>query len=56
MNLADDRLKELDSPSLTADERATLRAQVAADLIHRGQYEAASEALGELWRGTGHAA
>jgi tetratricopeptide (TPR) repeat protein len=26
---------------------------VAADLIHRGQYEAAREALGELWLGVG---
>ncbi|HWS89297.1 MAG TPA: hypothetical protein VN282_20150, partial [Pyrinomonadaceae bacterium] len=53
MNLADERLGELDNPSLTADERATLRAQVAADLIHKGRYEAAREALGELWRGVG---
>jgi len=53
MNLADERLRELDNPSLSADERATLRAQVAADLIHKGQYEAAREALGELWRDTG---
>jgi tetratricopeptide (TPR) repeat protein len=53
MTLADERLKELDNPALTADERAALRAQVAADLIHRGQYEAAREALGELWRGVG---
>jgi tetratricopeptide (TPR) repeat protein len=53
MNLADERLKELDNPSLTADERATLRAEVAADLIHRGQYEAAREALGGLWPGIG---
>ena len=53
MTLADERLKELDNPALTADERAALRAQVAADLIHKGQYEAAREALGELWRGTG---
>ena len=53
MNLADERLKGLDSPSLTADERAELRCQVAADLIHKGQYEAAREALGELWRGAG---
>lgn len=30
-----------------------LRSQVAADLIHKGQYEAAREALGELWRGIG---
>ena len=53
MTLADERLKELDNPSLTKDERAVLRAQAAADLIHEGQYEAAREALGELWRGTG---
>ena len=53
MTLADERLRELDNPSLTADERALLRSQVAADLIHKGQYEAACEALGELWRGVG---
>jgi len=53
MNLADERLKELDNPSLTADERAALRARVAADLIHKGRYETAREALGELWRGVG---
>jgi tetratricopeptide (TPR) repeat protein len=53
MNLADERLKELDNPSLTEDERALLRCRVAADLIHKGQYVAAREALGELWRGTG---
>jgi hypothetical protein len=53
MTLADERLKELDNPSLPADERALLRCRVAADLIHRGQYEAAREALGELWWGIG---
>jgi tetratricopeptide (TPR) repeat protein len=53
MNLADERLKELDNPFLTTDERALLRCRVAADLSHRGQYEVAREALGELWRGTG---
>lgn len=53
MTLADGRLRELDNPSLTADERALLRSEAAADLIHKGQYEAAREALGELWRGTG---
>jgi tetratricopeptide (TPR) repeat protein len=53
MNLADERLRELDSPSLTADERALLRAHVAADLIRKGRYEAAREALGEHWRGAG---
>ena len=53
MTLADERLRELDNPSLTADERALLRSQVAADLIHKGQYPAAREALGGLWRGVG---
>lgn len=53
MTLADERLKELDNPSLTANERALLRCRVAADLIHKGQYEAAREALGELWPGVG---
>jgi tetratricopeptide (TPR) repeat protein len=51
MNLADERLKELDN--LTENERVLLRCQVAADLIHKGQYEAAQEALGELWLGVG---
>jgi len=53
MNLADKRLKELDNPSLTESERALLRCRVAAGFIHRGQYEAASEALSGLWRGIG---
>jgi hypothetical protein len=53
MTLADERLKELDNPSLTTDERALLCSEVAADLIHQGQYEAAREVLGELWRGVG---
>jgi tetratricopeptide (TPR) repeat protein len=53
MTLADERLKELDNASLTTDERALLRCQVAADFIHGGQYEAASETLGDLWRGIG---
>jgi tetratricopeptide (TPR) repeat protein len=53
MNLTDDRLKGLDNPSLTEDERALLRCRVAADFTHRGQYDAAREALGELWQGVG---
>jgi hypothetical protein len=53
MNLADERLKELDNPSLTESERVLIRCRVAADLIHRGQYEGAREALGELWLGVG---
>jgi tetratricopeptide (TPR) repeat protein len=53
MNLADELLKELDNPSLTENERTLIRCRVAADLIHKGQYEAAQEALGELWLGVG---
>jgi len=53
MTLADERLKELDNPSLTADERVLLRCAVASDLIHKGQYEAARATLGELWLGVG---
>lgn len=53
MTLADEQLKELDNPSLSTDERALTRCRVAADLIHAGQYEAARESLGELWKGEG---
>ena len=53
MNLADERLNELDTPFLTDNERVLLRCEVAADLTHKGQYEAACEALGELWLGVG---
>ncbi len=54
MNLTDDRLKELDDPALTDNERILLRCGLAARLIHEGQYETAREALGELWRGVGN--
>jgi tetratricopeptide (TPR) repeat protein len=53
MNLAEERLKELDNPSLTRNERAAIRCRIAADFIHAGQYEAARDALGELWPGVG---
>ncbi|MDT5294303.1 MAG: MalT-like region [Acidobacteriota bacterium] len=53
MTLADERLNELDSPSLTTNERILLRCRVASELIDAGQYEAAREALGELWPGVG---
>ncbi|MCA1634221.1 MAG: tetratricopeptide repeat protein, partial [Acidobacteria bacterium] len=53
MTLADERLKQLDSPGLDADERILVRCGVAAGFINAGQYEEAREALGELWRGLG---
>lgn len=53
MTLADERLKELGNPSLTVKDRVLRRCAVASDLIHKGQYEAACGALGELWPGVG---
>src|SRR5438067_780378 len=53
MTLVETLLRRLDDPTLSRDERAQLRCQIAADLEHRGQYEAARDALAELWRGVG---
>ena len=53
VTLADEHLKELDDISLSTDERILIRCGVVGDLIHKGQYEAAREALGELWLGVG---
>ena len=51
MNLTDSRLRELDNPSLTANQRGALRCRLASEFIHIGQYESAREALGDLWQG-----
>ena len=53
MTLADERLKELGGFPATVGEFARQRCRAASDLIHAGQYEAARETLGELWRGVG---
>lgn len=53
MNLADERLKKLDNPSLATDERALLRCRLVTELIQEGQYEVACQALGDFWRGVG---
>src|SRR5947209_17474692 len=53
MNLTDERLRQLDDPTLTPEKRALLRCQIAAELIHTGKYEAAREALGDFWQGVG---
>jgi CheY-like chemotaxis protein len=53
MTLAETLLKQLENPELSRDERAQLQCQIAADLEHRGQYESARDALGELWQGVG---
>ncbi|MDX6269903.1 MAG: two-component system, OmpR family, response regulator [Acidobacteriota bacterium] len=53
MTLAETLLQQLENPALSRDERARLQCQIAADLEHRGQYDAARDALGELWQGIG---
>jgi tetratricopeptide (TPR) repeat protein len=53
MNLTDERLRELDNPLLTEEERVLLRCRLAGDFIENGQYEAAREALGCVWQGVG---
>lgn len=44
---------QLDDPRLSRDKRAELRCSLSSELIHKGQYEEAQQALGELWRGVG---
>lgn len=53
MNLVESLLRQLEDPTLTHDERMRLRCEITADLEHRGQYAAARDLLGELWRGVG---
>jgi hypothetical protein len=53
MTLAESLLRQLEDLTLTHDERPQLRCEIAADFEHRGQYAAANETLGELWRGVG---
>lgn len=53
MNLTDERLKQLDDPSLSRNQHALLRCRIAGEYIHTGQYELAYEALGEFWPGIG---
>jgi tetratricopeptide (TPR) repeat protein len=53
MALEDEDPKEPDRPLLTVDEGTLSRCRRAGDLIQKGQFEAAGEALGELWPGVG---
>jgi CheY-like chemotaxis protein/tetratricopeptide (TPR) repeat protein len=53
MDLAAETLKQLDNPTLSADERALIRCRAASELISAGQYERAARALDHLWRGVG---
>lgn len=54
MNLSHQLLHQIADPTLTSNERAQLRCQFAKQLEEAGNYEAAREAMGELWRGVGH--
>src|SRR5688500_3896860 len=53
MTLADERLRELDDSPPGVGGHPLTRCRAAAELIVKGQYEAAGEALGELWPGIG---
>ena len=53
MNLTEILQKELENPGLDSDSSALIRCKAVSDLIDRGQFEAATEALGNLWRGPG---
>src|SRR3712207_3147100 len=49
MHISTQLLREIADPSLTRDERALLRCRLAKELEDIGNYEAAREAIGELW-------
>jgi tetratricopeptide (TPR) repeat protein len=46
-------LEEIDNPSLSVDERASLRCRLARHQEVAGDYQAALEAMAELWQGVG---
>jgi tetratricopeptide (TPR) repeat protein len=45
--------EEIGNPGLTVNERANLQCRLARHLEQAGDYEAASEALGDRWQGVG---
>ncbi|HEX8069247.1 MAG TPA: helix-turn-helix domain-containing protein [Pyrinomonadaceae bacterium] len=49
MNLTEELTRRLGDPTLSRSTQAGLRCRLAQDLTERGDYEAAREALGELW-------
>ncbi len=53
MNSTKDLLHQILNPELSTDERARLRCRLAKQLEEAGNYEAAREAMGELWLGVG---
>jgi hypothetical protein len=53
MNSKRDLLHHLTDQNLSANQRAQARCQLAIQLETEGDYEAAREAMGELWQGVG---
>ena len=53
MKSAKELLHQIHDPSLSVDQRVLLRCRLAKHLEEIGNYEAALEALGELWEGVG---
>jgi transcriptional regulator with PAS, ATPase and Fis domain len=53
MTLASQLLRQIENPALSLAERALLRCQLAKELEDSGNYEAAREAMGKLWRRIG---
>lgn len=53
MTLLASLMSQLESPSLSHNQRAELRCQLAKGLEDTGDYEAAREAMGELWHRMG---
>ncbi|MCA1632671.1 MAG: response regulator [Acidobacteria bacterium] len=53
MSLAEELMSQIADPAGSPEERARLRCALARRLEESGDYEAAREALGELWAGVG---
>ncbi len=53
MNFTKELLHQIHNPNISNDERAILRCRLAKQLEEIGNYEAAREAMGELWSGLG---
>ncbi len=53
MHLPSDVLSQLENPDLALNERARVCCRIAQHYEQIGDYEAATEALGEFWRGVG---
>lgn len=53
MNLTDERVKQLQSSTSSANECALIACGAASEFIQNGQYEDALNALGRFWQGIG---